>query len=197
MAEENKDKKPVIQASTKDHSVASDLGKYVMDEYIVPKTKDVLHDAFSGFLTTMGDAFQGALNKAFYGEDNPAARMRNGSGQTSYTSFYSSPQSTSTVRSVNNNLGQRSSTEVKYIWVKTEDEARQIVGNLQDLITTYGKAKVADLYEMLQPKVPITFQDYKFGWVDSRQMGWHREWTGEHHGEFLIDLPKPINVEDK
>ena len=62
--------KKKINASTKEHSVVGDLGKYVMDEYIVPKTKDVLHDTFAGLANMCSDAVQGALNKAFYGADN-------------------------------------------------------------------------------------------------------------------------------
>lgn len=185
-------KKNLINASTKEHSVVGDLGKYVMDEYIVPKTKDVLHDTFAGIANMCSEAVQGALNKAFYGEDNHAYRGSSSRPGTTYTT-YSRPASQQ-ITQRRDSVGQRSSVEVKYIWVSDEQSAREIISSLKELIENYKKAKVADLYEMLNPKVQTSFTDFKYGWVDASQFGYHKEYTGEHRGEYLIDLPKPIDV---
>lgn len=184
--------KKKINASTKEHSVVGDLGKYVMDEYIVPKTKDVLHDTFAGLANMCSDAVQGALNKAFYGEDRHNVRRTSSSTSSSYTT-YSRPASQSVVAK-RDSVGQRSSVDVKYIWVDDEESARNIISNLKENIDNYNKAKVADLYDMLNPKVQTSFTDFKYGWTDASQFGYHKEYTGEHRGQYLIDLPRPIDV---
>ena len=191
MAEQN-DSKKKISATTKEHSIVGDLGKYVMDEYIVPKTKDVLHDTFAGIASMCSDAVQGALNKAFYGEDNHTRRSSTGISRTNYTTYSRPAGQVSQVR--RDNVGSRSSVEVKYIWVDDEDSAKIIVASLKELIDNYGKAKVADLYEMLTPKVQTSFTDFKYGWTDTSQFNYHKEYTGEHRGQYLIDLPRPIDV---
>lgn len=199
MPEENKPdltpQKPKIKATTKDQSIFAGLGKYALETYIVPKTKDVLHDAFAGFLSMANDALQGSLNKAFYGEDKPRNRTNNGS--TNYTSYYTKPQSgTQTYGANKQSVGQRSSTEVKMIWVDDEESANEIVNGLKDLINQYGKAKVADLYELLDPPPKIVFTDYEYGWTDGSQITYRKEYTGENRNKYFIDLPKPINVKD-
>lgn len=62
------------------------------------------------------------------------------------------------------------------------------------MVDNYKKAKVADLYEMLTPKIQTSFTDYKYGWTDTSQFSYHKEYTGEHRGQYLIDLPKPEDV---
>lgn len=183
-----------ISASTKEHSVVGDLGKYVMEEYIIPKTKDVLHDTFAGIASMCSDAVQGALNKAFYGEDNHTRRSGSSAVQRTGYTTYSRPasQTSSTVK--RDSVGNRSSVEVKYIWVDDEQSARDIISSLKELIDNYDKAKVADLYGMLTPKVQTSFTDFKYGWTDASQFGYHKEYTGEHRGQYLIDLPRPIDV---
>lgn len=195
MAEEQK--KPQVNASTKDKSVVGGLANYAYETYIRPKTIDLLHDMFSGFVSMGNDAIQGALNQYFYKTDKPVTRGT--SQNTNYTSYYTRPQSGG-VTVINKPqgavtpIGQRSSQEVKMIWVDTEEDAKTIIDGVTSLINNYGKAKVADLYEMLNPKPAITFQDYKFGWTNNSQISYRKEYTGEHRGQWFIDLPQPIDV---
>ncbi|WP_130837548.1 hypothetical protein [Lachnoclostridium sp. Marseille-P6806] len=188
---EETNNKPIIKATSKNHSPVNDIGKKVMEDYIVPKSKDVIHDALAGLTSMIGDAIQGAINQAIYGEDRP---QQSSSGHTGYSTFYTKPQNISVSSTVSNSIGKRSSTEVKYIWVQSEEDARLITNTMRDNISQYGKCKVADLYEMVTPKIQTTFQDYKFGWVDPNGIGYHKEYTGEHRGEYILDLAKPIDV---
>ena len=184
-----KNEKPEIKASSKPRSAASDIGKSIMDNYIIPKSKDVFHDTVAGLFSMLGDAAQSALNQAIYGEDRPT---RSNSSRTAYSSFYTKPQISTTVN--NSSIGTRSSTEIRYIWVQTEEDAKTIVDSMRSNIQHYGKCKVADLYEMVTPKIQTTFQDFKFGWNNPNDISYHKEYTGEHRGEYLIDLTKPIDI---
>lgn len=194
MADEQK--KPQVNATVKEKSVLESVGSYVFNQYIIPKSKDLTHDLLSGAFNMLNETIQGAINMGVYGEDKP--RQRTTGTTTNYTSYYSRPQgSTMAVQSTRSQvqqIGQRASNEVKMIWVDTEQDAQNIVQGLADLIQQYGKAKVADLYEMLNPRPQIAFQDYKFGWIDISQISYRKEYTGEQRGRYFIDLPKPIDV---
>lgn len=194
MADEQK--KPQVNATVKEKSVLESVGSYVFNQYIIPKSKDLTHDLLSGAFNMLNETIQGAINMGVYGEDKP--RQRTTGMTTNYTSYYSRPQgSTMAVQSTRpqvQQIGQRASNEVKMIWVDTEQDAQNIVQGLADLIQQYGKAKVADLYEMLNPRPQIAFQDYKFGWTDISQISYRKEYTGEQRGRYFIDLPKPIDV---
>lgn len=192
MSDNLQDKKPVIKASYKDRSIAGDIGREVMQNYIVPKSKDIMHDTLAGLISMVGDAVQSALNQAIYGEDRPRQSQNSHVG---YSTFYTKPQAPqSNVRTYNDTLGKRSSTEVKYIWVQTEEKAQFVVDSMRHNIHQYGKCKVAELYEMVTPKIPTTFQDYKFGWADPNSISYHKEYTGEHRGEYILDLARPIDI---
>ncbi len=80
------------------------------------------------------------------------------------------------------------------IWVETEDEAREIVGRMHDYIDRYGQAKVSDLYQMMDPPLPIIFTDYQFGWTDESDITYSKERTGDHRGEFLIVTAEPVKI---
>lgn len=189
--EENNKKQ--FQASTKEHSLAGDIGKYVVEEYVVPKSKDLLHDMLSGLAGMVNDSVQGALNKAIYGEDKSRHTGSSYSTQRSGYTTYSRP-ATQQIADKRDAVGKRSSVDVRYVWVDDEQTAREIISSLKEMVDNYKKAKVADLYEMLTPKIQTSFTDYKYGWTDASQFSYHKEYTGEHRGQYLIDLPKPEDV---
>lgn len=183
---------PTVKATTEQPSVVKELGKYVMDEYIAPKTKDILHDMFAGLMSAINDGMQGAINKIFYGEDNGVRKTS--SGGTSYNSFYRSASSAATSGSHSTNIARRSSTEVQIVYVDTEQDARDLVSWMQDTIQNYGKVKVSDLYQSLTPKIPVSFQDVKYGWTNPNEIGYHKVYAGEHRNQFQLDMPKPIDI---
>jgi hypothetical protein len=189
--EENNKKQ--FQASTKEHSLVGDIGKYVVEEYVVPKSKDLLHDMLSGLAGMVNDSVQGALNKAIYGEDKSRRTGSSYSTQRSGYTTYSRP-ATQQIADKRDAVGKRSSVDVRYVWVDDEQTAREIISSLKEMVDNYKKAKVADLYEMLTPKIQTSFTDYKYGWTDASQFSYHKEYTGEHRGQYLIDLPKPEDV---
>lgn len=195
MAEENN--KAPIKASTEDHSLLVDLGKYAVEQYIVPRTKDILHNTLSSIVDMMGESVQGSLNKAFHTEDRPTQRSYYQNRQQTNYQVYQRPSNAQKVNAYNPNrdaVGNRSSTQVKYIWVDDEESARKLISDLKEKIDIYGNAKVADLYESLEPKITPSFVDFKYGWVKGAEFGYRKEYTGEHRGQYFIDLPKPVDV---
>ena len=191
MPENNDLEKLEINASTKKTSVMGDIGKYVMDEYLIPQATDMMHDLLAKLGSGVNDAFQGALNKFFYKEDRGRAYRGSSSSHTSYTTYYTTPSSSQPTR---DNIARRSSSEVRVVVVDREEDAKKLVGFLQDLIRNYKVAKVSDLYSSLTPKVPIAFTDYKYGWVNANEIGYHPIFSGADRGKYQLDLPAPIDI---
>lgn len=193
MAEENKNEiKTITPAKVQQRSVAKDLAKYAMDEYIRPKTNDVLHDLFAGVVDMFGDAVRGAIDKQFYGEDRNRNRAKNPQVRTfnqnvPYNVYSLSPSSSFQQKPQRVNNSQRSGKSVKLIYLNTEDEAKYVVNMLKEEIATYGNVKVGKLYETI--KEPTSPEDWKFGWNDQADIGYTRD-----HGSFLLTLAEPINV---
>lgn len=193
MAEENKNEiKTITPAKVQQRSVAKDLAKYAMDEYIRPKTNDVLHDLFAGVVDMFGDAVRGAIDKQFYGEDRNRNRAKNPQVRTfnqnvPYNVYSLSPSSSFQQKPQRVNNSQRSGKSVKLIYLNTEDEAKYVVNMLKEEIATYGNVKVGKLYETI--KEPTSPEDWKFGWNDQGDIGYTRD-----HGSFLLTLAEPINV---
>lgn len=195
MPENNDLQKPEkleIKAEAKKPSVMGDIGKYVLDEYLVPQATDMMHDLLAKLGSGVNDAFQGALNKFFYKEDRGRTyRGSSTSSHTSYTTYYTTPSS---VQPSRDNIARRSSSEVRVVVVDREEDAKKLVGFLQDLIRNYHVAKVSELYSSLTPKVPIAFTDYKYGWVNANEIGYHPIFSGADRGKYQLDLPAPIDI---
>ena len=75
-----------------------------------------------------------------------------------------------------------------------EEDTNELERFLQNLIRTYHVAKVSDLYSSLTPKVPIAFTDYKYGWVNANEIGYHPIFSGADRGKYQLDLPAPIDI---
>lgn len=191
MAEEKNEIRTITPAKVEQRSVAKDLAKYAMDEYIKPKTNDVLHDLFSGVVDMFGDAIRGAIDKQFYGEDRNRNRVKGTKVQTFNQNVpynvYSLSPSSSVQRIQRPNNSQRSGKSVKLIYLNTRDEAQYVVNMLKDEIQRYGNVKVGKLYETI--KEPTSPEDWKFGWNDQGDIGYK-----EDHGAYLLTLAEPINV---
>ncbi len=182
---------PKIKGSFKKPSITNDIGNYILNEYLIPNTKDLVHDTFASILDIIGDSLQGALNKAIYKEDRPRQRRKGGfRNYSGYSESVSSISSSSSRRE----LGRRSSTQVAGLWVETEDQAIEVVGRMHKYIERYGQAKVSDLYQTFDPPLPIIFTDYKFGWTDVNDIWYEKVRTGDHRGEFEIITSEPVAV---
>ena len=191
MAEEKNEIRTITPVKVQQRSVAKDLAKYAMDEYIKPKTNDVLHDLFAGVVEMFGDAVRGAIDKQFYGEDRSRNRVKNNTIKTFNQSVpynvYSLSPTSSVQRTQRPNNSQRSGKSVKIIYLNTEEEAKYIINILKEEIRRYGNVKVGKLYETI--KEPTSPEDWKFGWSDENDLGYMKD-----HGMYLLTLAEPNNV---
>ena len=185
-------KPQISNATVKKPSFARDLGKFALEEVIIPQSKDMMSNFFKSVINMFSDSASKVVDKTFYPDGNAPRRPSSRPGEyhprTNYsTTVYTREENKPPRESINS----RSSIEVNYIWVDTEDQARQIVSSLIEDIDNYGKAKVATLYDMV--KIPTNFTDFKFGWTERevKSIGYYRD-----RGKYFIDLPKPVNIEN-
>lgn len=195
MSEEKKELKTVTPSSVQQRSVVKDLAKYAMDEYIKPKTNDVLHDLFAGVVDMFGDAVRGAIDKQFYGEDRTRNR-RQKQNETKvfnqgvqYNTYSLSP---SNQRQVRPNNSQRSGKTLPMIRFSTKEDAEYLCNELKNDIQQYGKAKVGKVYEIVKDLGTTSPEDWKFGWADMNDISFYYE-----KGEYVMNFADPYYVIDK
>lgn len=200
MDEEKKELKTITPVKVEQRSVFKDLTRYAVDEYIKPKTNDVLHDLFAGVIDMFGDAIRGAIDKQFYGEDRSRInRSKNNNVRTfnqsvPYNVYSLSPSGNNTQKQVRQNNSHRSGRDVKIISVDTEDKARYVISQLSDEISRYGNVKVGKFYELFSSEdgsiaITTTPEDWKYGWTDARDLTYAKE-----HGEYVFRFAEPVNV---
>ena len=197
MAEENKPQR-TISATTKNRSVAKELGNYAMNDIIVPKSKEVMRDMFTGIVNMFADALRSSVDRLLYPDGNAPRKGNQGNGYyigtTNYAS-YSKPIGSyqPSQQKGRDMIGQRPGYEVRQIWVSSEEDAKYIISTLKEDIDNYGKAKVATLYECIKERT--TFADFKFGWTNKEELGYFYDTNSpDPNRKWYIDLPRPIDI---
>lgn len=146
--------------------------QYVWFSVLIPAAKDALAEAGA----------QG-IEKLIFGESR---RQRGGppSGPLGHVSYhrYSRGSSEPPRREISQRA--RSQHEFDQIILASRSEADDVVDRMFDLISRYGEATVADLYELVGIRSSHT--DHKWGWTDVRGTG-----TVKVRDGYLISLPSP------
>jgi hypothetical protein len=150
---------------------------YVVLDILLPEVKNLVLEVVSG-----------GVEKLIFGD----SRRRRGStpptsGPTGYVSYnrYSStmsPRQSGPSRALSRQA--RSQHQFDDIVLDERAEAEQVIDQLFDLVSKYGSATVADLYELVG--LASTHTDHKWGWEELMGAGVSRV-----RGGYLLDLPDP------
>ena len=150
--------------------------QYVMFDVLVPAAKDLIVETF-----------ERGLEKLFFGD----SRRRGGStppqagptGMVSYNRYaMQSSRQTGPQRTISRMA--RSRHDFDEIVLQSRTEAEEVIDRLFEVVSRYGSASVADLYELVG--ISGTHTDNKWGWTDLRGAGVSRV-----RGGYLLDLPEP------
>lgn len=157
---------------------AHSVGTYVLFEVMLPALKTMISDAAS----------QG-VERMLFGDSRPSSRVgaRSVNGYTSYNRV-GQASATSTLSSRPLSQRARATHDFREIILETRGQAEVVMERLGDLISQYGVATVADLYELVG--VTGSFTDDKWGWPDLRDAGIRRVREG-----FLMMLPAPTALD--
>jgi hypothetical protein len=159
---------------------AKSASDYVIFSVIIPAVKDMF-----------AEAAMSGIERLIYGENKsrrsiaPSGHL--GLGQVAYNRMSQSP--TSTVRAGRDQrmLSRRSRARHSFdeLVIASRQEAEEVIDRLFDLLSRYGSASVADLYELTG--IQSSHTDMKWGWTELRGARAVRL----RQGGFLLDLPEP------
>lgn len=152
---------------------------YVTQDVLVPAAKDMFADAVS----------QGVERMIFgEGRSRPGRRSGARAGQP-YIAYNRYSGSTPKGRTPQDDRPQisrrgRASHDFDEIILNSRVEADEVIDRLFDLVSKYGTATVADLYDLVG--VTGSYTDDRWGWTALNGAGV----TRVRHG-YLLDLPRP------
>lgn len=152
--------------------------EYMISEVIIPAIQD-----------TMIDAFQGGVERLIRGENRPRrGRPSNfaAAGHVAYNRMGPpiSPRGATTPPRMLSR-SSRARQQFDEIVIPSRQEAEEVIDRLFDLLSRYGSASVADLYELTG--IQSAHTDHKWGWTELRGAKAARL----RSGGFLLDLPEP------
>lgn len=118
-----------------------------------------------------------------YGEPQNRQNDRSQGTRVSYSSYYGT-------QSRAQNTRPRVVQDYNYdnIVLNSREDAENVLAQLDDVIRSYGYAKVADLYDFVGLRSKFT--DNNYGWTDLRSASVSRCRDG-----YLLVLPKPMALE--
>ena len=149
---------------------------YVAYDVLIPAAKDMVSDAVS----------QG-IERMLFGESvRGGSRSRQGYGYNPTRVAYNKISSNRYAPEPGRQISRRgrASHNFEEIILETRAEAEGVIDQLFTLTEKYGRATVADLYELVG--VTGEYTDNKYGWTDLRGAGATRVRNG-----YLIDIPRP------
>jgi hypothetical protein len=148
--------------------------RYVIFEVLLPAAKDTIVEAGS----------QG-IEKLIFGDSRRRGSTPPQSGPTGYVSYnrYSMGNRSSGPSRALSRMA-RARHNFDEIVLEDRAEAEDVIDRLLDLVSQYGSATVADLYELVG--LGSTHTDHRWGWTDLYGVG-----TSRTRGGYLLDLPEP------
>lgn len=149
--------------------------RYAMFDVLLPAARDMVAESGIGFIEKLirGDSSRRR------GSTSPQSGP---TGYVSYNRYAMGGRSDGPGRAMSR--AARSRHQFDEIILDDRVEAEEVIDRLFEVVSRYGAATVADLYELVGLKSDHT--DHKWGWTDLTGSGVTRI-----RGGYLVDLPEP------
>lgn len=172
-------KRKPLRKQFKETLVAGDFKsamQYVVLDVLLPAAKDMIVEAGA----------QG-MEKLIFGDSRRRGSVPPSSGPTGYVQYHRmagglGSRLTSAQRVLSRQA--RARHDFDEILLESRAEAEEVIDQLSEVMSRYGTATVADLYELVG--LASAHTDHKWGWTDIRGAGVSRSRDG-----YLLDLPDP------
>lgn len=139
-----------------------EVKEYIIMEVAIPAIKDIISSTVNTFL---------------YGDRSNPSKTTNASW-ASYGKYYDKGKTTSPSEPVKKRLDYRDLT------FDTKGDAEEVLSALEELISMYGKASVADLFDLADMECEYT--DNRYGWKSLASASTYQTRDG-----YMLRLPKP------
>lgn len=156
--------------------ISEDVAKvkdYIFMDVLVPAVKKAVSDIITN-----------GIDMILYGETGHTRRSNTAASKVSYRNYYDNVNNRSNYRAPIS----RSTYSYDEIVLETRGEAEAVITQMDEIIATYGFAKVADLYDLVG--VTGSYTDNNYGWTDIRTAQVVRVRDG-----YLIKLPRALPID--
>ena len=153
------------------------IGGYLVHEVAIPNVRRLLFDIVNN-----------GASRVFLGVNAPMDVKRSfgiGGGRPNYTQYATVPK-VAEQRPALSPQGRRYH-DFSEILFETREDAFTVLEHLVNIIDTYGRVSVVDLYELVNIEPYPT--DLQWGWTNLDRAGVDRIAAG-----YLLDLPRPIDL---
>ena len=152
---------------------ARSVKSYVFGEVLIPAIKKAISD-----IVTDG------IDIILYGESKNG-RRRSTADRVSYRSYYDGG-----TRRTSMNERQAITSGYSYddIILNTRGEAEDVLARMDELMSTYGLVRVADLYDLVG--ITGNYTDNKYGWTNIRSAEIMRVRDG-----YMIKMPRAVPID--
>lgn len=157
---------------------ASNVGRYVMRDVILPAVKDLIVDAGTG-----------ALERMIFGEVRSKKRQRSGGG-SHYQ--YNTPIGRASSRGRDYPPEPRSARtkhSVTDVILPTREDCEAVIEGMNDILDKYEEASAADFWELIG--LPHSHTDNKWGWIGELEFAN----VQQTRDGWLLVLPEPELIE--
>lgn len=144
------------------------MRQYLISDVIVPKTKEIISEG---------------IDRILYGDDG-GMRRRSSSKRTPYRSYYEKSGESSRTRRYNPGY------EFDDIIFETRGDAEKVLSQMDDIVESYDKVSVADLYDLVG--ITGNYTDCKYGWTANIR---NATATRLYDGTFTIKFPRPTPLD--
>ena len=190
-----------------DESFFSRMAENLFNNYIVPRTTNLLHDFVAGSINMLGDTAQAGIDNAFKEIGwNGTTKLNSSNTGVRYNNMYQVGSSVSKSSNVVTPkvVASTSPTMVKTLILPDENACKQLFAHLQEVCTAYGRVTIQDVYNSFEPAIPCGNNPMvsKNGWT-SLELGQFQyqkiftdEYGVENRGKYLITHPQPKSIEN-
>ena len=157
------------------------VGTYIFKDVLIPGIKRIL-----------STAIKGAVDTAFYGTGarfDDARGPRRPGQMVDYTqrNYFDGRD-----RSYGNTPVQTRTVSIDNIIFESYGEAQDVVHGLQSLISQYGIASVAQMYDLAGVSIMGDYTKHNYGWTDLNSANTRIIETREG---YILDMPKALPIE--
>lgn len=152
---------------------AKNIKTYVLRDVIIPALKKVISD-----IVTDG------IDMILYGGTRGGDYRRSNVDKISYRNYYDR----NSTRRLEDSAYRATIYDYDDIVLSSMGEARDVLARMDELISTYGMASVADLYDLVG--ISGNYTDNKYGWTNIKSARIVRVRDG-----YRIDMPRAMVIE--
>ena len=148
----------------------TNVKNYVMEDVLIPALKKLLDDVVSN-----------GIHMFLYG-DTISDRTRGNASRVAYNGYSSSKN--------NDRSTRRTNYEFDDVIVDSKAAAEEVFEHMDDIIDSYGKVSVGDLYDLVG--ITGSYTDNDYGWYNIKSARTERQ----RDGSYLLVFPKIIPLKD-